>query len=836
MAVGGYGTGGASGSGPSTQYRLLPFRGYRELAQWFEEFVDAMGLPLDVLYQRFIKPASRANLLDPAYTNTDVADINLATPTTAPTAAVSRDTMLDVLSFIALGQYPLDTNLSIAQKQALTQVGWTALKRKGTRLQILNLASKMTDGVAVSWTSPPFNFSVIIPDGESSPGYGSWVQPLAANPETSRPWVLLAIRNMLEKGMFPDWSNLGVGYSHFRAGYSSAGETVFTDGARVNILAHEHFDVWSAGTPTGWTKTGGSTLTQSTADSSINWEYTGNAAVLDLTGAPSGNSVGLTQSAANINNQFTHRLQLDYKYTNAQLVNVLTIQVTDVNADGNTYYWNPTTATWGTTAYSIAVPPSTTRGRYAWDIVPQAASVIASTAGTSSISVKVFATSDGTASTQTTYTLYRVGLYEKFNLAIEQAATGERSAWYPLVDAPGWTTANRAAVTGTIIEPANATRSAYKILPTSTQATFPYHPAISGRGFRATSAWTNLVKGSNDFGADWFLISCTSSANTVISPAVGEASPTAPTFTASATNSGVQQGFAITPVSKTYVGGIWVKKLSSDANYTDVKITLGATTIFTQSFTVHQSEGWKLLPFNFTFGAGEVNTLVFKVTFGSASSNAQFSVADAYLYDVTGKTGVLYPPVIRSAVGSTGVMTATKCQAISSNQGVNVLHPLLLRSLASAVRGSLALTIVPTFDASSQPIFGVIFDLAQSATRNRVLLRVDGTHDLQFIRWDNAGNVWQAFLTTTTSLSPASGQMTWRRDTPILIHCIWDENSTMITAGNGNASGTKPGSWAPLDTSVASLTIGEDFTHLGANCFDGLIKNVELVQLGAPVT
>lgn len=833
MAVGGFGTGGASGTGPSTQYRSLPYRGYRELVQWFEEFTDAMGLPLDIWYQRFIKPASRANLLDPTYTPTDVADANLATATAAPTAASSKDTMLDVLAYIALGQYPLDTNLSIAQKQALTAVGWTALKRKGTRLQILNLASKMADGVAVGWTVPPFNFSVILPDGEPSPGYGSWVQPAAANAETSRPWLLPAIRNTLSYGMFPDWSNLGVGYSQFRANYSSAGETVFASGARIDVLTHEHFDTWAAGTPTGWTKTGLATLTQSTSDTSINWEFTGSAAVLDLTAQPSGQFVALSQTAANINNQFTHKLQLDYKYTNTQLVSVLTIQVTDANSDGNTYYWNPTAATWSTTAYTIAVPPSTARGRYACDIIPQSASSTSSTAGTSSIAAKVFATSDGTASTQTTFTLYRVGLYEKFNLAIEQAALGERSAWFPLIDSPGWTTASRAAVTGTIIEPANATRTSYKVLPASTQATFPYHPALSGRGFRATTAWTNLIKGSNDFGSDWTLISCTKSANTVISPIVGETVATAPTLTANAGSPDIQQGFAITPTNKSYVGGIWVKKLSSDSNYTDVKVQLGATTIQSQTFTVTQAQGWTLLPFQFNFGGAEVNLMNFALKWGAASSNGQIAVADAYLYDVTGKTGVLYPPIIRSGVGATGVLTKTACQAVSSSQGVNVLHPLTLRALASVTRGSLSLNVVPTFSASSQPTGQVVFDLAQGAARNRVVLRVN-SGALELKRWDDSGNAWTASITLSESANPTAGAMTWLRDQAVSIHAIWDENSTLLTAGAGTAIGTKPGSWAPLDTSVASLTVGVDFTN-AANNFDGFIDNVAPVQLGAPV-
>jgi hypothetical protein len=84
--------------------------------------------------------------------------------------------MLDVLLAIALGLYPADSNLSVAQKQSLVQVGWDALQRKGTRLRLLNLASKIADGVAVGWSVAPNNFSIALPDGTPDPGYGNWVQ------------------------------------------------------------------------------------------------------------------------------------------------------------------------------------------------------------------------------------------------------------------------------------------------------------------------------------------------------------------------------------------------------------------------------------------------------------------------------------------------------------------------------------------------------------------------------------------------------------------------------------------------------------------------------------
>jgi hypothetical protein len=806
----GWCTGGASGFGPSSVYDLLPYKGWKETSTWLEEAVDAIGLELDYRNIKFLKAQARANLLDQTYT---------------PGSAVVRDTMLDVLLYLALGYYPADTNLTVAQKQALTQIGWTALRRKGTRLQLLNLAAQLSEGIVYGWTVPPFNFSIILPDGAPAPGNGNWVPATSSLAETYRPWLLSAIRQVLSRGMFPDWGQLGVGYSQFRAGYSSAGETVFPAGARINILAHEHFDAWGAGVPTGWTKTGSATLTQSTSAPSINWEFTGNAAILDLTSAGAGISCGLSQATTAVNNQLTHRCQLDYSYTNSQNVATLAMQISDANRDGNTYYWNPTLGTWSTTMLNIVVPPSAARARFAIDVVPQASSATATAQGTTALTVAVSATSDGTATYQQQYTIYRIGLYDKFNLAVETAALGERTLWLPMIDAAGWASGTR-SLSGTIVEPANALRTAYKTSATN-EVIFPYHPALTGRGALHTSTWTNLVKGSNAFTTDWTTPNATPTANSQISPNIGEVSPTAPLLAANATGPILQQTFPITPTSKSYVGGIWVKKVSTDGNFTDVKITLAATTIFTKTFTLKQGDGWQLLPFQFSFGGSEVNTMVFKVSWGAASSTGQITVASAYLYDVTGKTGVFYPPVVQTPVGATANVNPSSFAARAA--GANVLHPLTQRTMVSVVRNSLGLTIVPTFDATSQPD-GVIFDVAQGATQNRVVLRV-ASGVLELRRWDNAGNQWVASLTLTVKPTPVAGSMSWLRDTALTVRCVWDENSTMIGAGNGTAFGTKPGSWTPLDASVAKATIGADFNL--ANPFDGFTRGLELVQLGA---
>jgi hypothetical protein len=832
MGLIGYASGGSSGFGPSKMWNSLPFKGWKELSTWVEEFVDACGYRFDVLNARFISPAARAALLDPTITPTDSATQYLATATAAPSQAASTDTVLDVILYIVLGIGPADSNLSIAQKQALAQVGWSALRRKGTRQQLLNLASKISDGVTVGWSTPPNNFSIIVPDGAPDPGWGNWVQSSGTTSGVIRPWTLNAIRSTV-KPISPDFGYLGVGFSQFRAGYSAAGETVFPTGARTSILSNEHFSSWSAGAPVGWTITGAATLTQSTSAPYINWEFTGSAAVFDLTAAGTGSSVGLSQSTSLVNNQLTQRCQIDYAYTNTQSVSVLSCQVTDSNPNGSTYYWNPTAATWSTTAYTIVMPPSSSaRARYAFDIVPQAASSSTTVAGSNLITINVFAKSDGTPTTTTTYTVYRVGLYDKFSLSAEQAAAGERTSWYPLYDSQGWASASRSSSTATLLEPANAQRTAYKST-TSTGVAYPYHPAASGRGFQSNSAWTNLIKGSNVFNADWTLTNASRALNSAISPLVGETVATAPTLTATSTGAKIAQASIVTPTSKTYVGGVWVKKLSTDVNFTDVTIRGVSTSTKTQTYTLTQAQGWQLLPFTFTFSGTDLASLSLEIAWGAASSNGQIAVASSYLYDVTGKTGILYPPIVQTPAAATATLNATSCQAVTQTTNTNVLHPLLLRSLQSVVRGSLSLTIVPMFDAGSQPTGQTIFDLSQGAAQNRVVLRVT-SGALELKRWDNAGNTWTASLTLSANLSPASGSMTWLRDTAINVRCLWDENTTMIGAGNGSALGTKPGSWAPSDTSVSKLFIGSDTA--AANQFDGIIRAMEHVQLGAATT
>lgn len=815
MGTFGWFSGGQGSFGPSTAFRLLPYQNYRSLGTWFEEWIDALTNEMDTLNSAFVSATARVHLLDPTYTPASAPAPYLATQTTAPTTAPAGSaTMLDLLCVMAGVPFPVDTNLTVTQKQAIVIAAQEAFKRKTVRAYLQSLATKITDGVGVSWTVPPNCSSLVIGDGEPSPGYGLWVQSTAALSEVSRPWVLGAARTVAGR-VFPAWGELGIGVSQFRAGYSSAGEMVMPTGARINNLANEHYSAWTLGVADNWTAVGTIAPTQDTAASYLNWEFTTGCAKLDMSAAALGQIGGYSQTSV-VNNQAIHRLQIDYAYTNSQNVGTMRLRITDVT---NTQYYNPDTATWSTAVYDVVVPPSTARGRYACDVVMQAASSTTSTLGTASVNVQWAVTCDGTATTKVIYRVYRIGLYEKYSLSTE-LALGERTLWLPLIDAPGWSTTSRAASGNVVIEPANASRTAYKTA-SATAVTFPYHPSLTRRGFLASSSWTNLLKGSNSFGGgDWTTTNCINSGVSIISPLVGETVASALRFNANATGANIGQGSLGVPTSKSYVGGVWINKVSTDGNFTDVTLSLISNNTKSVTYTVTQVQGWVLLPVVGTFGVGDVNQLEFRVSWGAASSNGQIAFASAYCYDVTGKPAVLYPPVCQTAIGATGIVKPTSCNVISDSPGVSLLHPLTKRPLGSVTLGAFGGVLVPMFDGPSQPN-GVIFDVAQgAAATNRIALRVN-SGALEIHRWDNTGNQWTASLTLTSSATPTAGQMTWLRDTAITVRAVWDDNATQLSAGNGNAIGTKPGSWAPSDAFLSTITIGNDYA--AANQFDGII-------------
>lgn len=898
MGSGGSGTGGSSIAGTTSTYLGLPFKNYRDLDLWFEELINALAANLEVDEQRFITAQARANLLDPTYTPPYPAESTLATATAAPTGGASQDSMLDLLAAVALSAYPLNQNFTVAERQAMVATGGSLQRRKGSRQALLQTAAAACAQAIAGWTVPPYNFSIILPDGLASPGWGAWspvsvhqagtaattsgsnavvgtstaftsqwlgyriafvsgstvltdwvasvtnathlttsgnlgstlaTADIWVSPGASfRPWILEALRQVLDR-FFPAWSALGIGFSQFRAGYSAAGETILPDGAQIGRLANPSFDLWSGASPTSWTVTGSGTLQRSATVAEINYEFTASAAQIDLSSAAPGIGVVLSQSAT-INNQLSHRLEVDYAYTNGQLVNTLTLQIID-NTNGNS--WNG--SEWVSGTVSIPLPVSSgaaVRVRYATNVTMQANSSSATTLGTAAITIRISATSDGTATTKVVYTIYRCDLLPMHSTTVEAEAGGERTLWLPLVDQLGLTLAV-ASGSATIIEPANATRSAVKLV-TGTRSEFPYHPALTGRGFRSRTSWANLLAGSCDFTSDWGQTNCTATASSQISPVVGETSATATLLAATATGALVNQTAIVAdPSSKSYLCGVWVKKLSTDGNFTDVTLSLisGGTTK-AQAFTLLQSEGWKLLTFEpQTFGVGDVNPLEFRIAFGAASANGQIAVYGAYVYEVTGKTGVLYPPVVVSPVGSTASTGTRACKAISSSQDINVLDPGLLRPMVSITRGALQLTVVPAFDANSQPD-QVLFDFGESTTKNRVTVAfISGYLGFQVL--DDASALSGAVLALTEKIDPTSSEVTWLRDRPVVIRVRWNDDGSVSMSANGSStSGPAIGGWSPVETSIAKISVGCTITD--AEHFDGIVTLADVLQVGAP--
>jgi hypothetical protein len=898
MATGGYGVGGSSTAGPSAMFGWLPWKGYREISTWFEEFVDAIGSQFSILENRFVSSTARSHLLDPTYTPIEVASSNLATSTAPPTGSVVTDTMLDVLLYIARGQYPVNPRLTTAQKQGLVTLGWDILRRKGTRQRLLNLVSQVTNGPINGWTTPPFLFGMILPDGAPSPGYGDWTpvpvvqvgtvstsvgSPTVTGTGTSfltgwagykiivgspvvadlytiasvtngtsltlssnaaqntaglpyyiipgasvRPWAFDAARSLLSN-VTPAWSSVGIGYSQFRAGYSAAGEIVLASGARIGSMINSSFSSWSGGLPTTWAATGSATVVQAVGVAGTSYEFSDYACRIDLTGAAAASTRRFAQ-AAFINDQRSYRVEVDYAYTNAQNSSTLTLSISD---DKN-YYYNIAAGTWSTTATLNPMPPSSTRTTYAVNVTPQpVSSTVVSLYGVSYLNIAIAATSDGTATTQTTYDLFRCDLLEPYNQAIEASFEGEPIGWWPLVNCFGLETGSRAG-TSSVVQFENFDRSLVRTLA-GTVSDFSYHPAVSAKGFRSNSTWTNLAKGSNVFTApDWTAASSTYAASQTASPVVANTS-SAPMLTANvaASYGSIDQDTGVNPASKSYIAGVWAKNINGWTAGDVVLSLISGGTTKRQAFTV-TGTGWKFLAMPAkTFGGGDTSNLHMKVQWDATGTGGQLSLFCAYLYDVTGKTDVLYPPVSISASTVTSASAPSIVKATTATTDTNVLHPLTLRSMMSVASGALSFTVVPTFGAGSQPN-AFIFECSQNSTTNGVYIDIS-SGSIRLRRRDSSSTSATVSLAMTTSASPSSSQVTWLRDQALTVRARWSADGSMsLAVGSANVSGAAIGGWSALDTSVSKIRIGCD--NAGANQFDGMIRDVRSVVLGNPAS
>lgn len=912
MSILAYAQGGASGvSGPSALTRNTPFANYRDVRPdfsraWVEEFLDALGIEIDILDAQFVAAQARSNILDPTFTPSLLPTTYQATSIAAPTASALRDTMLDVLLYIAGTPYPAASNLTTAQKQALVIAGWDLLRYKGTRLRLNRLVALYGDGVVSGYTSSAFNIACILTDGDPTPGWGDWVPSATGINELVRPWALTASRDHLVARLAPAWSEIGVGFSQFRAGYSAAGEPVLTASARLNLMLNEHFLDWTAGDPDSWDLAGTGTLTQNTVDPSINWEFSASCAKINLAAAAAGITRTLSQGstpALVINDQIAYRLQIDYSYRQAALpfLSVLTARVTDLT---NTLYWNPTSAAWQSTAYDIPLPPSSSAGartRYATTITPSVASASAVTRGQSTIRVGITATSDGTASTQIAFQVYRVGLYEAFDFDGEEEAGGDRTLWLPLEDAIGVSTYADAGGGAVVIENANGVRSTYKSLATGIPV-FPYHPAISTRGYQSRTRWTNLLKGSDSFTGDWTATNVTVAAAAYAGPEIGTVALTQPSLTlTTAGGSYAQSNIVADASSKDYIAGIWVKKVTADtttpaatltltagsvtadasaavfaASWVGLTITVGgrsyeiatfvgatqvtlataaAVTVTAQAFTISttdvtlnlqavggvtsvsrtfrlkQSEGWRWIAMQaVSFGALDAFPLRLTLTWMQALANGVITVATGYCYAVTGKTGVTYPPVCKTAVAGTAYCAENVLTANVS--GAGLFHPLTLRRLVSLKEGVLDLTVVPTFDASSQPA-GTIFAFGPAVGNDSQLILDVSGGTLRARYGDIGGTLRNATLTLTASDSPTAAQCTWKRDTAIPIRLRWSALTGLdLSAGGGIATQVSAIPWGYTETVPTLIAIGSSLA--GASQFDGTITDLEVLQVGFP--
>ena len=836
-------------------YLSLPTQGYKSITGdpaldgWTMEFIDAIGIEIDKLWQVYCTSLARQHLLDPTYVSPLSADNFHATNTQAPAQAPRADSMLDLLAYACGYPFPLDSQLTTAQRRALVNVDSRIRDRKGTRILLLALASAMSDGVAYGWTTPPFQFSVILPDGAPSPGWGSWAPPYGST-SLVRPWLFQAMRDVMAR-FVPAFTTLGIGYSQFRAGYSGAGEPVLPTGARLNLLANGNFSDWTTGVPNSWNKSGAGTLTQGDSNGTglgdilyrVNTEFTRYAPQFDLSAAAAAVSLSLDQTTQ-INNQIGHRVEIDYNYTNPQNANTLWIEIYDINDDGNTYYYDGTS--WknssGVSFVGIPLPVSVdanTRTRFGLNLTPQSASNSTALRGQRQLKLVIKAKSDGTATTQTIYTIYRAGVYELFDVGVELAAAGERTAWLPLGDAQGWTNFTRTSSGVNMVEIANASRSAYKVQAVTTLPMFEYHPALTGRGFRSNIARTNLLKGSSLFDTDWTRTNATITINAYQTPNLAT-DVSAPLMTATNTGASVQQGSLGTPTSKDYIAGVWVKKISPDNNFTDVTLSLSSgATVKSYAFTATQAQGWVLLAMpRQSFGGGDVTALQFKIAWGAASSSGQIALASAYVIEVTGSSGdVLYLPITQSSAGSAPSLNTGTLKVTTDTVDTNVLHPLIKRTMASVVRGELLMTIVPSFGTLAGSINvpnAYLFDLAQDGTHNRISLRISSNF-IKLEAFDNAGNTQSASIECDYVDNPGSGKCTYRRDTAISIIARWrSDGSLFLSAGNGSNSIGAFGGWSASDTSVATMRIGCD--RAGANQFEGLISGVEVVQVGQPAS
>ncbi len=510
---------------------------------------------------------------------------------------------------------------------------------------------------------------------------------------------------------------------------------------------------------------------------------------------------------------------------------------------------------------------------------------------TQTLQVRVGASCDGTATTQRLYNIYRVGLAEKYDSDIDAEGLGERSAWWPLRDSLGWTVNVNGGGTivepvnaeRNILRLTDAAGPAFPYIPALSRRSFQCRsdywinkvdssnlstwtansctvtanqvlsPLITEAGdgptvskLLATGAGAYLTGGLTGGGFDsvdciWGLW-----AKKVTSDEtpVGTIATTAGSLTVTGTSTAFASAWAGYKIRVGTGDWIGISSVASSTSLTltapatsttsgafslsDIKLSLVGDETLQESFVLPNSASWQLLacPAH-TFTSANVNPVSLRVGWTPYSTSAAIAVYAPYVYRVTGRPGVLYPPVEPSNTGALGSACA---YAITNTSLTDILHPLRKHQLITLARGLVKMTLVPMFDGPSQTDC-TILDASAAAGNNAIrLLVASGVIYARHI--DNTPTTNNASLTLVKTDDPTASQVTWKRDTAIDVIMRWDSTSISLSVGGSHAATTFSAHNA-VDTNVTRISIGSSRT--GASCFDGAISDIEVLQIGAPV-
>jgi len=887
MAIGGYGEGGASYGGRASTVDLVPYRGYRDQEPWVEELLNALGAQWDIWDGLFCAAEARVAALTPTATPPGEASDYLATPLEAPLLAPSQDTLLDMLLFLAGVPWPVDGNVTLETRQALAAEFGAALLRKGNRRELLRIASILTDGPVLSWTQPPDNFSIVIPDGSPSPGHGSWcarVLPLAGSGAmVAASGILTGTATAFHAGMVGS-RLLFNGTAYAVLGYTDPTHLTLspvapTTGSALplylvleplgrpwilDVMRRTLEPLYSKASVlgigyaqfrAGYSAAGEVVMPVGSRISLVSNEHFSSwtAGVADSwTVSGSGGSYGSTVLAPEINREFSDYAAvinlsgvamggyrqlsqavtgLDYRLPwrfelDYQYRNDQVVNVLEVqiyDVLGAAFY-DASTATWVPGETWNTAPGSASRTRYAIDLGVNPAGGVDDLPPSSSLVLRLRMRSDETGTTQLSYVIYRCAFYQCYSYEEEQLAAGERTLWVPY----GRVVESESyfAGTGKQVVPYDAAEAELYLSDTATQNA--YHPALSGPALRTFSGWLNLLLNSRLATTTGWTLG-TATASTTPGPYATPANATLVTPTG-ASGYLEQTDIVSDPSGGRYACGVWLQCASGTLDV-DVSLRSGAA-ILNEVSIGGVLQGYTQ---RFTVTPEWRRYALRNVAAGAASNPlglrfaaaAPFAAACAYCYPTSSKApSAMRPPVFVSetlTTATSGRLYGNVYRAAGSVLDANTLRPLI-----SLQRGALSFTVVPVF-SKDQPT-ATLLDLCVAGVviTNRLTLRVSGGI-LTASQRDAAGLTRSCSL--TLSAGAGGGRVQWVRDTAILVRLFWDAESLMLGAGDGNAQATSPVGWVATDAGLDSLTLGGRYD--GGETMDGYFTNLEAFQIGS---